>query len=96
MNCCLMDRLTDAFLRLLVSHCYFFLELEALGSNCSGISVYICILQKCCIIVIIYDASIRILYFFLKDDMDLVISAVLYKSKRCLIYMIYIYISIIL
>lgn len=58
------------------------LELETLGSSCSGISVYsvyICILQQCCIVVIIYDAPSRIFFLLLsKADMDLILLAVLY------------------
>lgn len=56
----ILDRLTEACgpSLLLLWSC-------KLHSGISVYSVYICILQQCCMIVIIYDAPSRIFYFFL-------------------------------
>lgn len=58
----------------------------ALGSGCSGISVYsvyIYILQQCCNLVIIYDATTRIPFIFFfssHPNVDLILSAKLRKG----------------
>lgn len=59
----MFDGLTGGLWSLTVSD----LELEALGFSCSGISVYsvyICISQQCCLLVIIYVAPTRIFFPF--------------------------------